>query len=169
MSELRPVAPAAQTIAEADHRTQRVTLTKAPRLISAILLDRPWDYPLIASSLLSQPDSMCCFRHHFVAQLDLLVDGESCMPWMASVPTPLVFLLDAITLGFLPTPYPGLCSVAIGVRARLLTRLRYRIEGTGVQDLGAVVCCPAFAAWQIQREMEMQGLLYSPACFETMR
>lgn len=133
-------------------------LTDPPILVSSILHNEPWSYPLLSSDVCTA-SHLVCTRCHIRAQIDLLRPQQSstCLFAMA-------LLGDVLTLGCPIGFYPGLGSAALGCYARTLLRFKFRLAGPGMHDMAKTVCCAPCAVRQQEKELEKEGLMYRAPC-----
>jgi Cys-rich protein (TIGR01571 family) len=156
-------------------------LSSPPRRVPFVYLSEPWSTPTFSyAAICHNAESGCvsqlcemlfCHRCHMMGQLQALrnvpkleeIDeyerrGWRLPPNLRPNPVflfPLVCCLDVFSAG---NPcgglgWSGLGSAAWGCHVRTRIRRRYRIQGSGVDDLIYASCCAGFAVTQQEREM----------------
>lgn len=155
-------------------------LTEPPRRVPLVFLSEPWLFPLFSYTCDGADawlEALCCHRCHTMGQLDALrnipkpeeVDEFERRGWrLPANPRPLPFwfvpcmvCLDAATAGNpIGIGWSGIGSALWGCHLRTRIRKKYRIQGSGMDDLLVMACCSAFAARQHERELLHHELYY---------
>jgi Cys-rich protein (TIGR01571 family) len=157
-------------------------LTEPPRRVPLLYLSEPWSYPLYScitcEGFQGWFEGIFCTRCHLMGQLQTLrnipkpeeLDEYERKGWrIPPAPQPLPFwfmpcllFCDAVTAGNpLGFGWPGLGSAVCGCNVRTKIRKRYRIIGSGLDDLITSTCCFPFGVRQQERELSHHDLLYS--------
>ena len=153
---LPPRAPAPQRVGPHPSTLPPMVITKPPVLLSAILLNEPWTYPMFGSLGASY---FCCPTLHYARQLELVdpEQGGSCLQCCVCF----TCLFDVLTLRLPFTGYPGLGTALFGCYTRAQLRLRYRIKGIGSEDFAYALCCAPCVVQQQLLELEKEGAVYN--------
>ncbi len=157
-------------------------LTEPPRRVPLFYLSEPWSYPLYScltcEGIQGWFEGLCCSRCHLMGQLEALRNipkpeeldeyerkGWRIPPSPKSLPfyyVPCLFFCDTITAGNpLGFGWPGLGSALCGCNVRTKIRKRYRIVGSGLDDLITSCCCFTLGVRQQERELSHHELMYS--------
>lgn len=138
---------------------ERVTLATRPTPVAAVLLNEKWSYPVFSADACSA-SHVFCTRCHAHSQVNMLRANP-----LPGALLPVLVVLDTLTLGGIGC-YPGLASGAFACYARTQLRFKYRLESTGMKDMALGCCCAMFATRQQEKELEVEGVVYSQPCSE---